>query len=126
MDRGYAGKSINSRTVFYSITLLSIIMFIMGLSMNPSISDNVGKFIGLKEGNFDFATYLVILPFCIWAWLIITGLLFVKKNWLVISICLVLLIPHIILIAVYYGYSYGLIDILKRYVSILTFGLVVL
>lgn len=47
MGRGYAGKSINSRTVFYSITLLSIIMFIIGLTMNPSISDNIGKFIGL-------------------------------------------------------------------------------
>ena len=60
------------------------------------------------------------------AWIVVFGLLFVRKNFLVITICILLSIPHIIFIAVMIGYSNSAVEILKRYVMIFSFGSIVL
>lgn len=120
-----ANRRLNTNKVFYGITIASVLMFVIGMVVTllyqPSDSDSAGL---LSSNYFDFLTLFV--PFSLWAWLIIFGILFVKKNWLVISICIVLAIPHIIIIAVLIGYSYSFLEILKWYVMILSFGGIVL
>lgn len=110
--------------IFYLMTVLSISVFAIGLTISSSLSSDMGSFIRLQGKYFDFADYLIVLPFCVWAWLIIAGIFFIKKNWIVISICTVLLIPHIIIIAVSCAYSYGVSGILKMYAAILSFGMI--
>lgn len=117
-------KTVHARCIFYFITFLSILMFAVGLTVDNSLSDNIGTFIGLQKEYFGFADYLILFSFCIWAWLIIVGVLFIKKNWIVVSICISLLIPHIIVIAVTYSYSYSVFYILKMYLVIFSFGFI--
>lgn len=81
-----------------------------------AIEEDIRKFIGLEVKYFYFADYVGLFAFCLWAWLIINNI-FIPKNWIVISIIIALAIPHMIVIAVSIGYSYGLVRILKMYVA---------
>ena len=118
-------KIININKLFYLTTVVSLLIFIIGniITLIYNQSDNGVSGI-LSRDYFDILT--LFIPFSIWAWLIIFGTLFVRKNWLVVTICIVLAIPHVILIVVLYAYSYSILEILKWYVMILSFGSIVL
>lgn len=118
-------KIININKLFYLTTVVSVLIFIIGniITLIYNQSDNWVSGI-LSRDYFDILT--LFIPFSIWAWLIIFGTLFVRKNWLVVTICIVLAIPHVILIVVLYAYSYSILEILKWYVMILSFGSIVL
>ena len=118
-------KIININKLFYLTTVVSVLIFIIGniITLIYNQSDNGVSGI-LSRDYFDILT--LFIPFSIWAWLIIFGTLFVRKNWLVVTICIVLAIPHVILIVVLYAYSYSILEILKWYVMFLSFGSIVL
>ena len=118
-------KIININKLFYLTTVVSVLIFIIGniITLIYNQSDNGVSGI-LSRDYFDILT--LFIPFSIWAWLIIFGTLFVRKNWLVVTICIVLAIPHVILIVVLYAYSYSILEILKWYVMILSVGSIVL
>ena len=118
-------KMININKLFYLTTVVSVLIFIIGniITLIYNQSDNGVSGI-LSRDYFDILT--LFIPFSIWAWLIIFGTLFVRKNWLVVTICIVLAIPHVVLIVVLYAYSYSILEILKWYVMILSFGSIVL
>ena len=118
-------KIININKLFYLTTVVSVLIFIIGniITLIYKQSDNWVSGI-LSRDYFDILT--LFIPFSIWACLIIFGTLFVRKNWLVVTICIVLAIPHVILIVVLYAYSYSILEILKWYVMILSFGSIVL
>ena len=122
---GKMENSIDSKKIFYGITIFSVLVFIIGniitMTKNPF---NGGIANALSNEFFDHITMFV--PFSIWAWLIIFAIFFVKKNWVVVTTCIVLAIPHLILIAVLVIDSHSLSEILKWYVMILSFGGVVL
>lgn len=122
---GQMKKSMDAKKIFYGITIFSVLVFIIGniitATQNPF---NGGVANVLNNEFFDHITMFV--PFSIWAWLIIFAIFFVKKNWVVVTTCIVLAIPHLILIAVLVIDSHSLSEILKWYVMILSFGSVVL
>lgn len=122
---GQMKKSIDSKKIFYGITIFSVLVFVIGnivtMTQNPL---NGGIANALSNEFFDHITMFV--PFSMWAWLIIFAIFFVKKNWVVVTTCIVLAIPHLILIAVLVIDSHSLSEILKWYVMILSFGSVVL
>lgn len=122
---GQMKNSIDSKKIFYGITIFSVLVFIIGniitMTQNPL---NGGIANVLSNEFFDHITMFV--PFSMWAWLIIFAIFFVKKNWVVVTTCIVLAIPHLILIAVLVIDSHSLSEILKWYVMILSFGSVVL
>lgn len=118
-------NSIDSKKIFYGITIFSVLVFVIGIivtvTQNPL---NGGVANALNNELIDHITMFV--PFSMWAWLIIFAIFFVKKNWVVVTTCIVLAIPHLILIAVLVIDSHSLSEILKWYVMILSFGSVVL
>lgn len=122
---GKMKNSIDSKKIFYGITIFSVLVFVIGIivtvTQNPL---NGGVANALNNELFDHITMFV--PFSMWAWLIIFAIFFVKKNWVVVTTCIVLAIPHLILIAVLVIDSHNLSEILKWYVMILSFGSVVL
>lgn len=122
---GQMKNSIDSKKIFYGITIFSVLVFIIGnivtVTQNPL---NGGIANVLSNEFFDHITMFV--PFSMWAWLILFAIFFVKKNWVVVTTCIVLAIPHLILIAVLVIDSHSLSEILKWYVMILSFGSVVL
>lgn len=113
-------KELDSRKVFYIVTAVSLLIFLVGVI----IAATNGRLDGsVFNKRLDFlADMTFFIPFCLWAWLVLFGLLFVRKNFLVMTICILLAIPHIIFIAVMIGYSNSALEILKRYVMIFTFG----
>ena len=120
-------KMINTNKLFYLTTVVSVLIFIIGNVITLIYiynTSNNGLSGVLSRNYFDILT--LFIPFSIWAWLIIFGTLFVRKNWLVVTICIVLAIPHVVLIVVLYAYSYSILEILKWYVMILSFGSIVL
>lgn len=117
--------NVDTRKLFYLVTILSVLIFIIGNIITITNNAlNIGIFNALSRDYFDILT--MFIPFSIWAWLIILGTLFVKKNWIVIITCIVLAIPHIVVIVVMHAYSYSVLDILKWYVMILSFGSITL
>lgn len=122
---GQIKNSIDAKKIFYGITIFSVLVFVIGnivtATQNPL---NGGIANALSNEFFDHITMFV--PFSMWAWLIIFAIFFVKKNWIVVTTCIVLAIPHLILIAVLVIDSHSLSEILKWYVMILSFGSVVL
>ncbi|MEJ8751806.1 hypothetical protein WKS98_04165 [Lagierella sp. ICN-221743] len=113
-------KEMDSRKIFYIVTAVSVLIFAVGVI----ITTVNGKLDGsVFNKRLDFlADMTFFIPFCLWAWLVVVGLLFVRKNFLVVTTCILLAIPHIIFIAVMIGYSNSLLEILKRYVMIFSFG----
>lgn len=108
------------RKAYYFVAISSILMFLGGMLLVDIES------LSFLVNNHNFENVIIGIPFSIWAWLIIVGLLFVKKNWIIITILIVLAIPHIIAIVVLYAYSYSILDILKWYVMILSFGSIII
>lgn len=122
---GQIKNSIDSKKIFYGITIFSVLVFVIGIIVTVTNNPlNGGIANALSNEFFDHITMFV--PFSMWAWLIIFAIFFVKKNWVVVTTCIVLAIPHLILIAVLVIDSHSLSEILKWYVMILSFGSVVL
>lgn len=117
-------KELNSRKIFYIVTAVSLLIFAVGVIITAANGKIDGS---VFNKRLDFlADMTFFIPFCLWAWIVVFGLLFVRKNFLVITICILLAIPHIIFIAVMIGYSNSAVEILKRYVMIFSFGSIVL
>ena len=122
---GQMKNSIVAKKIFYGITIFSVLVFVIGIIVTVTNNPlNGGVANALNNEFFDHITMFV--PFSIWAWLIIFAIFFVKKNWLVVTTCIVLAIPHLILIAVLVIDSHSLSETLKWYVMILSFGSIVL
>ena len=113
-------KEMDSRKMFYIFTAISLLIFAVGVIIT-AVNGRLDGSVFNKRLDF-LADMTFFIPFCLWAWLVLFGLLFVRKNFLVISICILLAIPHIIFIAVMVGYSNSMMEILKRYVMIFSFG----
>lgn len=111
-------NSVILRKVYYFVAISSVLIFLGGMLLA-----DIESLLFLINNNFDIV--VIGIPFSIWAWLIIVGLLFVKKNWIIITILIALAIPHIIVIMVLYAYSYSILDILRWYVMILSFGSII-
>ena len=73
-------KKSNARIVYYIVAALSIVLFAIGLTMSDSLSKDITKFIGLEVKYFYFADYVGLFAFCLWAWLIVVGILFIPKT----------------------------------------------
>jgi hypothetical protein len=93
--------------LFYGATVFSILLFIVGLIIDFTTNSF------LNNQYFDWIT--MQLPFIMWACLIIVGILFIRKNWMVAMLCLLMAIPHVVAIAIMLADSYSAIDILKWY-----------
>lgn len=113
-------KEMDSRKIFYIFTAISLLIFAVGVIIT-AVNGRLDGSVFNKRLDF-LADMTFFIPFCLWAWLVLFGLLFVRKNFLVITICILLAIPHIIFIAVMVGYSNSMMEILKRYVMIFSFG----
>ena len=117
-------KELDSRKIFYIVTAVSLLIFAGGVIITAANGKIDGS---IFNKRLDFlADMTFFIPFCLWAWIVLFGLLFVRKNFLVMTICILLTIPHIIFIAVMIGYSNSAVEILKRYVMIFSFGSIVL
>ena len=108
------------RKGYYLVAIVSVLTFLGGMLLTDVES------LSFLLNNHSFENIVIGVPFSIWAWLIIVGLLFVKKNGIVITIIIVLAIPHIIAIALLHAYSYNILEILKWYVMILSFGSIII
>ena len=117
-------KEMDSRKMFYIFTAISLLIFAAGVVIT-AVNGRLDGSVFNKRLDF-LADMTFFIPFCLWAWLVLFGLLFVRKNFLVVTICILLAIPHIIFIAVMVGYSNSMMEILKRYVMIFSFGSIVL
>lgn len=113
-------KEMDSRKIFYIVTAVSVLIFAVGVIIT-AVNGKLDGSVFNKRLDF-LADMTFFIPFCLWAWLVVVGLLFVRKNFLVVTICILMAIPHIIFIAVMIGYSNSLLEILKRYVMIFSFG----
>ncbi|WP_237036769.1 hypothetical protein [Mediannikoviicoccus vaginalis] len=113
-------KEMDSRKIFYIFTAISLLIFAVGVIIT-AVNGRLDGSVFNKRLDF-LADMTFFIPFCLWSWLVLFGLLFVKKNFLVVTICILLAIPHIIFIAVMVGYSNSMMEILKRYVMIFSFG----
>lgn len=122
---GQMKKSIDSKKIFYGITIFSVLLFIIGIIVTVTNNPLNGGVANVLNNEF-FNHITMFVPFSMWAWLIIFAIFFVKKNWVVVTTCIVLAIPHLFLIAVLVIDSHSLLEILKWYVMILSFGSVVL
>ena len=122
---GQMKKSIDSKKIFYGITIFSVLLFVVGIIITVTNNPLNGGVANVLNNEF-FNHITMFVPFSMWAWLIIFAIFFVKKNWVVVTTCIILTIPHLILIAVLVIDSHSLVEILKWYVMILSFGSIVL
>ena len=116
---GQMKKSIDSKKIFYGITIFSVLVFVIGIIVTVTNNPLNGGVANVLNNEF-FNHITMFVPFSMWAWLIIFAIFFVKKNWVVVTTCIVLAIPHLILIAVLVIDSHSLLEILKWYVMILS------
>lgn len=111
---------INTEKVFYFGSFLSLGIFVLGLLLTFFTNVNVDTFP-------DFAFVSLGLPFALWAWLLIFGIFFVKKNWKLASILVALALPHVIFIIIrVFGHGDSFLQLGKWYVMILSFGKLVI
>ena len=122
---GQIKNRIDAKKIFYGITIFSVLVFVIGNIVTVTQNPYNGGVSNVLNNEF-FVHITMFVPFSMWAWLIIFAIFFVKKNWVVVTTCIVLAIPHLILIAVLVIDSHSLLEILKWYVMILSFGSVVL
>lgn len=116
-------KDINTKKIFYIGTIISVLIFTIGIIITMFHNPSENSVINFFESNY-FAEITMFIPFSIWAWLVILAILFVKKNWVVVTLCILLAIPHIIFIIVLCAFSYSPLEILRWYVMILSFGII--
>ena len=115
--------------IFYVATAVSVALLFFGLFLYRAIGApfNLDKIYVSELSVYDILTFAI--PFSMWAWLIICGTLllsFGKKNWLVLTICIVLAIPNAVVIMIMCTYGKDATYIFKWYVEVLSFGLIVL
>lgn len=113
-------EAITAIKVYYLVTAISVIVFVMGMML----AGTENSIPGVYSEPFSYIT--MFIPFCLWLWLLIIGILFIKKNWIVNAILVILAIPQIIFAIVLSGFSYSFTEILSWYGMLLTFGLVVI
>lgn len=111
-------KKLNGWTVYYGATFISVTLFVIGFLLMGSLSDRWAK--------TDLFTYLTLgIPFCLWTWLLLIGLIFFKKsNEAVKTICVFTAIPQAIFIALLIGHQYSFFEVIKWYAMIFSFGLI--
>lgn len=119
-------KYLNMRSIFYFLIVLAIALFLIGqilykwffwdLYANNAIDSE-------KINLYDTVTSFI--PYCISLWVLIIGVFFVKKNKLVIAICIVTGILHLVWFYVIWFYSdRRLYPVFDWLVEALTFGLI--
>ncbi len=112
-------KNIKLRKYFYILTAISIIVFVLGFIIDDFMLE-IFKLDISKIQKFKLADFMIFIPFCMWVWLILFGLIFVPKNWKVWLMLLVLLIPHCLFIIIF-SYYHSIADIFKVYIYFLSF-----
>ena len=116
---------ITKRKVFYFLLILSLIMLLIGVIIPGKIVDSGIFSITLGDYKFDLRARLLTGAFGLWAWIIIYGF-FIKKKPLEWVIMIVLFIPHLILVLVMKEYSHGIGFMLRMYLGILSFWIIVI
>ena len=111
-------KRMNCWILYYAAALISVVLFVLGFLLMGSPSDRWAK--------TDLFTYLTLgIPFCLWTWLLLIGLIFFKKsNEAVKTICVFTAIPQAIFIALLIGHQYSFFEVIKWYAMIFSFGLI--
>ena len=113
------------RKVFYFLLILSLLMLLIGVILPDKIVDSGIFSITLGDYKFDLRARLLTGAFGLWAWIIIYGV-FIKKKPLEWVIMIILFIPHLILILVMKEYSHGIGFMLRMYLGILSFWIIVI
>ena len=119
-------KYLNMRSIFYFLIVLAVALFLIGqilyqwffwdLYVNNAIDNE-------KMNLYD--TLTTFIPYCISLWVLIIGVFFVKKNKLVIAICIVTGILHLVWFYVIWFYSdRSLYPVFDWFVEALSFGLI--
>lgn len=119
-------KYLNMRSIFYFLIVLAVALFLIGqilyqwffwdLYVNNAIDSE-------KMNLYDTVTSFI--PYCISLWVLIIGIFFVKKNKLVIAICIVTGILHLVWFYVIWFYSdRSLYPVFDWFVEALSFGLI--
>ena len=116
---------ITKRKVFYFLLILSLLMLLIGVILPGKIVDSGIFSITLGDYKFDLRARLLTGAFGLWAWIIIYGF-FIKKKPLEWVIMIVLFIPHLILVLVMKEYSHGIGFMLRMYLGILSFWIIVI
>ncbi len=113
------------RKYFYIISLIVVVSAILNfILMDYNIYlDSINLF-KIKNTQITLGYFIMSIAFSVSAWLLILGIIFVPKNWKVWVICFVFLILHAIFIIISIGYGDGFFEILRKYIWILSFGLI--
>lgn len=114
----------NSQKIFFGVFIFSVILAAFGFLRTGGMSQNITDIIGISDSFQDY--YLLGTAFSLGTWLFIIGMFFIPKNWLVYTICIIVLLPQLLFIVVSIGYSYTFLDILKNYIFVLSFGTIIL
>ena len=119
-------KYLNMRSLFYFLIVLAVALFLIGQILYQRFFWNlyVNNAIDIDKMNL-YDTVTSFIPYCISLWALIIGVFFVKKNKLVIAICIATGILHLVWFYVIWFYSdRSLYPVLDWLVEALTFGLI--
>lgn len=119
-------KYLNLRSIFYFLIVLAVALFLIGQILYQRFFWNlyVNNAIDSDKMNL-YDTVTSFIPYCISLWALIIGVFFVKKNKLVIAICIATGILHLVWFYVIWFYSdRSLYPVLDWLVEALTFGLI--
>lgn len=119
-------KYLNMRSIFYFLIVLAVALFLIGQILYQRFFWNlyVNNAIDSDKMNL-YDTVTSFIPYCISLWALIIGVFFVKKNKLVIAICIATGILHLVWFYVIWFYSdRNLYPIFDWLVEALTFGLI--
>ena len=119
-------KYLNMRSIFYFLIVLAVALFLIGQILYQRFFWNlyVNNAIDSDKMNL-YDTVTSFIPYCISLWALIIGVFFVKKNKLVIAICIATGILHLVWFYVIWFYSdRSLYPVLDWLVEALTFGLI--
>lgn len=119
-------KYLNLRSIFYFLIVLAVALFLIGQILYQRFFWNlyVNNAIDSDKMNL-YDTVTSFIPYCISLWALIIGVFFVKKNKLVIAICIATGILHLVWFYVIWFYSdRSLYSVFDWLVEALTFGLI--
>ena len=119
-------KYLNMRSIFYFLIVLAVALFLIGQILYQRFFWNlyVNNAIDSDKMNL-YDTVTSFIPYCISLWALIIGVFFVKKNKLVIAICIATGILHLVWFYVIWFYSdRSLYSVFDWLVEALTFGLI--
>lgn len=119
-------KYLNMRSIFYFLIVLAVALFLIGQILYQRFFWNlyVNNAIDSDKMNL-YDTVTSFIPYCISLWALIIGVFFVKKNKLVVAICIVTGILHLVWFYIIWFYSdRNLYPVFDWLVEALTFGLI--